>query len=235
MTFAPTWNLRYTFPKLRVQHLRISQTATSPDLWSIGEMRIFNGQDQVTRTPSWRFDATPFPWDIGLAFDGNPVTRWKSWESIRPGMHVDVDFGAPVEMDRVELRSSHDQWKIEVHPEACDDTGCAVIPAKLEKLEDGPIGDLREARDANRESARHRLPFHQRRLPDRGGYDEGIPRDGGWSLSPNARTSGFTEFNERIFSGSGWRPIEHHGGDRRSPRQDCRMGGRGSVQPRDRP
>jgi hypothetical protein len=141
--FAPTWNLRYTFPKHRVQHLRMVQTATGPDLWSIGEMRIFNGVEQIPRAPSWRFDATPFPWDIGLAFDGNPVTRWRSWESIHPGMHVDVDFGAPVEIDRVELYGSHDQWKIEVHPESCDNGVCAVIPAKLDKIDDPPIGDLR--------------------------------------------------------------------------------------------
>jgi hypothetical protein len=146
--FVPTWNLRYTFPKRRVRHLRMvqtgmPQTAAGRDLWSIGEMRIFNGQDPVTRTPSWRFNAMPFPWDIDLAFDGNPVTRWRSWESIHPGMHVDVDFGAPVEIDRVELHSSHDQWKIEVHPESCDAGGCEVIPAKLDKLEDPPLGDLR--------------------------------------------------------------------------------------------
>jgi hypothetical protein len=122
----------------------MAQTALNPDdLWSIGEMRIFNGSEQVARAPSWRLDATPFPWDIGLAFDDNPVTRWRSWESIHPGMHVDVDFGAPVEMDRVELHSSHDQWKIEVHPESCDDGGCMAIPAKLDKLEDAPLGDLR--------------------------------------------------------------------------------------------
>jgi hypothetical protein len=141
--FAPTWNLRYTFPKRRVQRLRMAQTASGPDLWSIGEMRIFNGPGPITRTPSWRLDARPFPWDIGLAFDGNPVTRWRSWESIHPGMHVDVAFGAPVEIDRVELHGSHDQWKIEVHPESCDDGGCEVIAAELDKLEDAPAGDLR--------------------------------------------------------------------------------------------
>jgi hypothetical protein len=133
--FAPTWNLRFTFPKHSIQHLRITQTATSPDdIWSIAEVRLFNGPDRISRTPAWRFEATPYPWDIALAFDENPVTRWRSWESIHSGMHVDVDFGAPVEVDRVELHSSHDQGKIEVQLD---------VPAKLEKLEDPPLGDLR--------------------------------------------------------------------------------------------
>lgn len=142
--FTPTWNLRFTFPKRRLQHLRLAQTATSPDdIWSIGEVLIFNGQDRILRTPGWNPDAKPFPWDIGLAFDDNPVTRWKSWESIHPGMHVDVDFGARIEIDRVELHSSHDQWKIEVHPEVCDGGACTTIPERLDKLEDPPAGDLR--------------------------------------------------------------------------------------------
>jgi len=132
---APTWNLRFTFPKRRLQHLRVSQTATSrDDIWSIGEMRIFNGENRISRTPAWRIDATPFPWDIALEFDDNPVTRWRSWESIHPGMHVDVDFGAPVEIDRVELHSSHDQGKIEIQLD---------VAAKLDKLDDPPLGDLR--------------------------------------------------------------------------------------------
>lgn len=137
---APTLNFRFTFPKRRLQHIRVSQTATSPDdLWSIGEVRIFNGDNRISRTPAWHIDATPFPWDIGLAFDGNPVTRWRSWESIHPGMHVDVDFGAPTEIDRVELHSSHDQGKIEVHL----DLPARDVPAGLDKLEDPPTGDLR--------------------------------------------------------------------------------------------
>jgi hypothetical protein len=58
-------------------------------------------------------------------------------------MHVDVDFGVPVEIDRVELHGSHDEPKIAVHPEACDGA-CAEIPAKLDKLEDPSAGDLRK-------------------------------------------------------------------------------------------
>jgi hypothetical protein len=143
---APTWNLRFTFPTRRLQHLRVVQTAGASNLenlWSIGEMRVFNGQNEVPHTPAWHLDANPFPWDIGLAFDRNPVTRWRSWESIHPGMHVDVDFGAPIEIDRVELHGSHDQGNIEVHPEACDGSGCVGFPATLDKLDDPPAGDLR--------------------------------------------------------------------------------------------
>lgn len=139
----PTQNFRFIFPRQRVRHVRIAQTADANDIWSIGELQLFNGAQQISPASSWRLDATPFPWDIAFAFDNNPVTRWKSWESIHPGMHVDVDFGSPRELDRIELHSSHDQAKIEIHPESCDGAACRPIPAKLEKLDDPPLSDLR--------------------------------------------------------------------------------------------
>ncbi len=72
---APTWNLRFTFPKRQLRHFRITQTAVSPDdIWSIGEVLIFNGPEQIPRRHSWKLNADPYPWDIGLAFDSNPVT-----------------------------------------------------------------------------------------------------------------------------------------------------------------
>ncbi len=134
--YQPLWNLRYTFPPRTMEHLRLVQnTASETDIWSIGEMKFFLGEREIPRAPSWRFDASAFPWDIGFAFDSNPVTRWRAWEPARRGMHVDVDFGGPVRLDRIELHCSHDQWKIEVNIEGVD--------AHLKKLEDPPFGDLR--------------------------------------------------------------------------------------------
>lgn len=133
--YEPTWNLRYTFPAHTVERLRFVQRARSDDVWSIGEVKFFLGDKQIRRTPQWKFDARPFPWDIGLAFDDNPATRWRAWEPSHNGMYAEVEFGAPVQLDRVELHCSHDQRKIDVRLEATD--------ARLDKLEDPPPGDLR--------------------------------------------------------------------------------------------
>ncbi len=154
---APTRDLRFTFPKQQLRHLRLVQTAASQgDIWSISEVKIFAGESQLQRAPAWRLDAQPFPWDIALAFDGNPITRWRSWESIKPGMHIDVDFGAPVGIDRVEVDGSQDQSGIAVHPEACD-VSCVAIPAKLDKVDDPPYGDLR--RLATQQIKRHGIDY----------------------------------------------------------------------------
>jgi hypothetical protein len=131
----PLWNLRFTFAPRKVRQLRIGQMATSADdIWSVGEARFFDDDKEVRPSGA---DAHPFPWDIGLAIDGNPVTRWKAWESIHPGMWVEFGFDPEAELDRVELHSSDDQWKIELRIDGID--------AKLDKLEDAPLGDLRRA------------------------------------------------------------------------------------------
>jgi len=129
----PLWDLRFTFPRRALDRVRLIQTVTSAgDIWSIGEARFYLGDREVLPSHA---DAKPNPWDIAMALDYNPVTRWRSWESIHPGMHVDFAFNGPVELDRIDLYCSHDQWKIDVRPEGFE--------AKLEKLDRKPVGDLR--------------------------------------------------------------------------------------------
>jgi hypothetical protein len=143
--YTPTWNWRFRFPKMRIERLRLEQGAKSTELenlWSIGEIHIFDGDRRVARDAGWRLDASPFPWDIGLAFDDNPVTRWRSWEKIYPGMRIDINFGKPIEIDRVEMLCSHDEPNIDVRIEVCD-SGCKPIEAMLEKSDTAPSGDLR--------------------------------------------------------------------------------------------
>jgi len=134
--FQPLWNLRYTFAPRILNHLRMTQTAASPtQIWSIGEMQFFLGSEEFRPTAKWTINASSFPWDIRLAFDRNPATRWRSWESIHPGMWIDADFGAPVQLDRVELHCSLDEQAIDVKLES--------VNASLTKAIDPPREDLR--------------------------------------------------------------------------------------------
>jgi hypothetical protein len=131
----PLWNLRFTFARRRLQEITVEQrNETQNDIWSIGEVEFFLGQMEL-HPPIQQVTAAPFPWDAELAVDGNPLTRWKSWEAIRPGMRWRARFVAPVMLDRVELHCAHDQWAIDVR--------LGGINAKLEKLEDPHYGDLR--------------------------------------------------------------------------------------------
>jgi hypothetical protein len=134
--FQPLRNLRYTFAPRTLSRLHLIQNAQSPnEMWSIGQMNFFLGSEEIRQAAKWHIDSSTFPWDLGLAFDRNPVTRWRSWEPIHPGMWIDVDFRAPVQMDRVELHSSLDEQDTDVKLEG--------VNASVTKLDDPPSEDLR--------------------------------------------------------------------------------------------
>lgn len=129
----PLWNWRFTFPNRTVSTLRVIQTAASDtDPWSVGEVRFYSGQTEIRPQKA---TANPFPWDINLALDNNPTTRWRSWQPHRPGMHLDFTFAPNSTLDRVELATSHDQWNLDLHLDQ--------VPAVLEKVELPPLPDLR--------------------------------------------------------------------------------------------
>lgn len=107
--YQPTRILRFDFPPRPFAKLRVVQTAGAPDnQWSIAELRIFNGQTELARDPSWRLTAHPNPWDVQLAFDNSPVTRWRTWEPAAPGMYVEIDFAYPQTASAVAVESSDD-------------------------------------------------------------------------------------------------------------------------------
>lgn len=113
LELQPTRRHDYVFSPMSVQKIRLVQTAASPtDRWSITEFRVFRNGVEIPRTPQWRLAASSNPWDVGLAFDNSPVTRWASDESYRPGMFVELDFGGPVTIDRVSAECTRDQGQM---------------------------------------------------------------------------------------------------------------------------
>jgi hypothetical protein len=92
---------------IRTTKIRIvEQRSDKAEMWSADEVRIWNGQTQLTREPAWLLTAFPNHWDVGLAFDNNPVTRWRTWEPYRSGMYIEIDFPNPKELDAVEIESA---------------------------------------------------------------------------------------------------------------------------------
>jgi hypothetical protein len=120
----PLWELEFRFPAQPVRRLRVVQTAgAGPGEWSVREMRVFRGQEELPRVPRWRLRAHPNPWDVQLAFDHTLVTRWRSWQPLLAGMYVEVDFGAAETVDAVRLECSPDQGDIRLRLEAATVTG----------------------------------------------------------------------------------------------------------------
>jgi hypothetical protein len=106
-----TWTA--TFPPSRVRELRIIQTGrgTGQAMWSVNEIRLWAAGAPVPYSPLWRLRAWPDPWDIGLAFDGSEATRWRSWDTLRPGMWIDIQLDRAVALDRVDVLSHDGQWE----------------------------------------------------------------------------------------------------------------------------
>jgi len=123
------------------------QTASgAPDQWSIAEMRVFHGGKELPREPSWRLRARPNPWDVQLAFDNSRATRWKSWQTLFPGMFVEIDFGAGPTLDMVTLEYPRDQYKAQWKLEG--ETAPGVWKLLSDKPEDSDAAPLPELRRA---------------------------------------------------------------------------------------
>ena len=107
--WQPTRQFVFRFPARRARRIRVVETFAAPvENWSVNELRIYNGDAELAREPQWRLTAKPNPWEIQMAFDNNPLTRWRSWEQLFPGMYIEVDFGELKTVDGVTMDTTSD-------------------------------------------------------------------------------------------------------------------------------
>ena len=113
-----TWQRDLRIPATRLSKLRlVAGTKTDVDL-RVSEVRFFKGAREIPRDAKWRLSASANPWEIQRAFDNGPVSWWTSGQYVEPGMWLEVDFGEPVEIDRVHIEQNADQRWIEIRPTA---------------------------------------------------------------------------------------------------------------------
>jgi len=106
---GPTLRLRFPFPRQSVSAIRVVQTGTSDDQWKIHEVRLFDGPLEREPAASWRLSAQPYPWTVGDAFDGRPITLWRCGETMRPGQWVEAGFPQPLDADAVLVETAPGQ------------------------------------------------------------------------------------------------------------------------------
>jgi hypothetical protein len=118
----------FKFPATSVQRLRVLETAEGAPLeeFKVHELRFFLNGNELPRDSSWRLKAWPNPWDVQMAFDNSPATRWRSWETASPGMYIEADFGKYQMLDEVRLDTSADFLKIRLQVEFMDKSGAWV-------------------------------------------------------------------------------------------------------------
>ena len=106
--YAPTRQWRFRFPRQALHGMRVVETNTGEGVWSIHEIRAFDGSHELSRT-GWQASAQPSPWGIEAVLDGNPATFWQCGEPLRAGQYVEVDFGATVEADTAVIEAAPNQ------------------------------------------------------------------------------------------------------------------------------
>jgi len=125
--YAPTWRLRFRFPRQTLRGLRVVQTNRGAnggeDRWSIHEFRIYQGERELPRAAEWRVTAQPYPWSIQDAFDNSLVTFWLAGETLEPGQFVEVDFHGEQMADSVVLEAAPNQWAARLKLEGQDAAG----------------------------------------------------------------------------------------------------------------
>jgi hypothetical protein len=120
---APTWRLRFRFPRQTLRGLRVVETNRGEDTWSIHEFRIYDGERELARAAGWRLTAQPYPWGIQDAFDNSLATFWLCGETLTPGQFVAVDFHGGETADSVVLEAAPNQWAARFKLEGQDAAG----------------------------------------------------------------------------------------------------------------
>jgi len=91
----------YRFAERQITKIRLTAMEKSIDSWGINELRFYRGADELRRDAKWRLTARPNRWDVQLAFDNNPVTRWSTWQPYEARVYLEVDFGGPARVDAI--------------------------------------------------------------------------------------------------------------------------------------
>jgi hypothetical protein len=131
----PTRRLTFRFPRQPLLGLRLLQSASKPNQeWSVNEFQILDGGRELPRVAGWRIAAKPNTWEAGMAFDNNPVTRWKSWQPMEPGMYVDVRFPSPQFAGSVVLVAASDQDGSELSLIGTAENGTERVLAKAPEV-----------------------------------------------------------------------------------------------------
>ncbi|MEJ5369717.1 MAG: discoidin domain-containing protein [Bryobacteraceae bacterium] len=97
--------LRAALPPRFYRAVRIRLEKDWPGAWSIHDVFLeFRGR-RFRPSRHWSLAANPNPGDARYAIDGNPATRWFTWEEGRAGAWWQVEFTRPLPLDAVGLRT----------------------------------------------------------------------------------------------------------------------------------
>jgi hypothetical protein len=119
----PSRWLEFALTGVEAKSIRLIQTSSSPDVWSVSEVRLLQDGRELPRDSAWRIAASANGLDVGLAFDSSPVTRWRAEVRSRPGQWIEVRLPTPQAVEKVRVESSRDQYQVRLKLEWMDAKG----------------------------------------------------------------------------------------------------------------
>jgi hypothetical protein len=146
--YAPTWRLRFAFPRQSLHGIRVVQTGSGTrDIWNVHELRVYDGERELARDSRWRLTAHPDPWTVQQAFDNSLLTLWMCGEWIAPGQYIAVDFGRDEAASSVVVETAPDQPGVRLKLEGRDASGKWIPLAPAPEIRDAarPLGLRRAA------------------------------------------------------------------------------------------
>ena len=100
----PRWLSTFQFPAITTTSVRVSFPSVNPiAAVGVNEVTFFYRGKEIARRSSWTVTANPNSCDCTLAFDNNPVTRWRNWEPVKGHAVLMVDFHQPIQLDEVRV------------------------------------------------------------------------------------------------------------------------------------
>jgi hypothetical protein len=163
----------FRFPKTNARGFRLRQTSfgvVKEAMWMIHEIRVRNGGTELMPDQNWRAEASAKPWDVGDMFDGNLATRWRSWETMKPGMYVQTNFGAAREIDSIAIEMAEDSVTAQVELDILTPDGkWTAMGVKPVQYEMAPPMGLR--RKATQELKRRGVTHIMLQINEFGGED----------------------------------------------------------------
>ncbi|MFN7932869.1 MAG: hypothetical protein U0R19_06050 [Bryobacteraceae bacterium] len=185
---APKLRAEYRFEQAPYRRLRLYQTKSGTDQCSVTEFRVMHKGKELRRDPDWRVRAWPKPSDAPLAFDNSPVTRWRSWQGIRPGFFLEVDLGTDRMVDAVLLEQTKDQYQAAFELYGQTEKGLWKLLSSKPAESDVPA--IRGLRRAAMEEFRARGIHYILAMPGDPGADDYLANPRLWGIQVIAERSG---------------------------------------------
>jgi hypothetical protein len=99
----PSRQRRVVWDPRPLRGFRVVQLNEHDSPWKMSEISFLNRQGPVPAGPHWQISCQPRPWHAARLLDGDPLTSWNSWESLRKGMDIEVRFPEPLTLSGAEL------------------------------------------------------------------------------------------------------------------------------------